>query len=659
MSKQITKLLLPLLLFSHLLTKAQKPALDSLQHLINSTSNDSLKLKYRIAYAVRYSKIDFDKAVAEFEAIKKEAIQKNIPGIYADAVMNTGIIYYEKGDYIRGIVLDEEAEKLYNKLPEGSFKDWGLGASFNNIGASYSLLNDLDNAQIYYLKGIDIFEKQKDSNALLIAYFNMAFIYIDMQEWNKAYEYLTKSISYGPGARNKDQLLQSCSRAAAICFKTGKANEGKKLLSKIDTLFQSNTTPLGEIYYYNAYGEYFLYSKQPQKALEMQLRGFAKSKEFKDPYYIVDEAWEIGRIYLRLNNTQEGIKYLQLSIDSGKAYNYLPKIRFILNEWCNYYDNIGDYKKASALKSDLLNFTDSLITLQNHNRVLLYDARYQSEKKEAIIRQLETEKKIQQLTIKQQNTFNYLLGGGAITLLVISLLSYRNYRQKQRIQEQRITELEIEKQLTVTEAVLKGEAQERTRLAKDLHDGLGGMLSGIKYSLNTMKGNLVMSQDNSQAFERSLDMLDSSIREMRRVAHNMMPEALVKFGLDTALKDFCFDINQSGVINVVYQSIGLENTQPSQTVSITIYRIVQEILSNTLKHANARTAIVQLTKNGQLLTVTVEDDGKGFDTSAQHYSKGIGLMNIQNRIEFIKGHLDLQSSPGEGTSYHMEFTLPE
>lgn len=659
MSKQITKLLLPLLLFSHLLTKAQKPALDSLQHLINSTSNDSLKLKYRIAYAVRYSKIDFDKAVAEFEAIKKEAIQKNIPGIYADAVMNTGIIYYEKGDYIRGIVLDEEAEKLYNKLPEGSFKDWGLGASFNNIGASYSLLNDLDNAQIYYLKGIDIFEKQKDSNALLIAYFNMAFIYIDMQEWNKAYEYLTKSISYGPGARNKDQLLQSCSRAAAICFKTGKANEGKKLLSKIDTLFQSNTTPLGEIYYYNAYGEYFLYSKQPQKALEMQLRGFAKSKEFKDPYYIVDEAWEIGRIYLRLNNTQEGIKYLQLSIDSGKAYNYLPKIRFILNEWCNYYDNIGDYKKASALKSDLLNFTDSLITLQNHNRVLLYDARYQSEKKEAIIRQLETEKKIQQLTIKQQNTFNYLLGGGAITLLVISLLSYRNYRQKQRIQEQRITELEIEKQLTVTEAVLKGEAQERTRLAKDLHDGLGGMLSGIKYSLNTMKGNLVMSQDNSQAFERSLDMLDSSIREMRRVAHNMMPEALVKFGLDTALKDFCFDINQSGVINLVYQSIGLENTLPSQTVSITIYRIVQEILSNTLKHANARTAIVQLTKNGQLLTVTVEDDGKGFDTSAQHYSKGIGLMNIQNRIEFIKGHLDLQSSPGEGTSYHMEFTLPE
>ena len=112
-------------------------------------------------------------------------------------------------------------------------------------------------------------------------------------------------------------------------------------------------------------------------------------------------------------------------------------------------------------------------------------------------------------------------------MLIISLLLIRNYKNKQELQQRRITELETEKQLTATEDVLKGEEKERTRLAKDLHDGLGGMLSGIKHSLNAMKGNLVMTPENHQAFERSMDMLDSSIREMRRVAHNMMPEALV------------------------------------------------------------------------------------------------------------------------------------
>jgi len=279
------------------------------------------------------------------------------------------------------------------------------------------------------------------------------------------------------------------------------------------------------------------------------------------------------------------------------------------------------------------------------------------EKKEIQIKQLEANKKVQQLSIRQKNILNYLLIGGAIILLILSLLSYRNYKQKQKLQQQRISELETQHQLTATEAVLKGEEQERTRLAKDLHDGLGGILSGIKYSFNTMKGNLIMTPENNQAFERSMDMLDSSIKEMRRVAHNMMPEALVKFGLDTALKDFCNDINQSGALQVNYQSIGLENTMLEQSASIAIYRIIQELINNTMKHAAAKHAIVQLTKIEDRLSITVEDDGTGFNTSILNQSKGIGWSNIVNRVEFLKGTLDVQSETDKGTSVQIEMTI--
>jgi signal transduction histidine kinase len=208
--------------------------------------------------------------------------------------------------------------------------------------------------------------------------------------------------------------------------------------------------------------------------------------------------------------------------------------------------------------------------------------------------------------------------------------------------------------LTATEAVLKGEEQERTRLAKDLHDGLGGMLSGIKYSFQTIKGNLIMTPDNARAFERSMDMLDSSIKEMRRVAHNMMPEALVKFGLDTAMKDLCNEIDQSGALKVNYQSIGLEGAVIDQITSITIYRIVQELINNTMKHAAAKNAIVQLSKSGEILSVTVEDDGKGFDMAMLKQSKGMGWNNIQNRVEFLKGKLDVNAEAGKGISVHIE-----
>jgi len=204
---------------------------------------------------------------------------------------------------------------------------------------------------------------------------------------------------------------------------------------------------------------------------------------------------------------------------------------------------------------------------------------------------------------------------------------------------------------------LKGEEQERTRLAKDLHDGLGGMLSGIKYSFNTMKGNLIMTPENTQAFERSMDMLDSSIKEMRRVAHNMMPEALVKFGLDTALKDFCNDISKSGALQVSYQSIGFENVQVAQTTAITIYRIVQELINNTMKHAAAKSALVQVALTGNQLSVTVEDDGKGFDTAMLNIAKGIGWINIQSRVDFLKGKMDINSQPGNGTSVLIELTI--
>ena len=172
-----------------------------------------------------------------------------------------------------------------------------------------------------------------------------------------------------------------------------------------------------------------------------------------------------------------------------------------------------------------------------------------------------------------------------------------------------------------------------------------------------MKGNLIMTAENQQAFERSMDMLDSSIREMRRVAHNMMPEALVKFGLDAALKDFCNDINQSGALQVSYQSIGMQDAQIDQTISITVYRVVQELLNNTMKHAGARTAIVQLSKREEQLTVAVEDDGKGFDASQLNQANGIGWSKIRNRVEFLKGKLDIDTKPGKGTSVLIELNL--
>ena len=203
--------------------------------------------------------------------------------------------------------------------------------------------------------------------------------------------------------------------------------------------------------------------------------------------------------------------------------------------------------------------------------------------------------------------------------------------------------------------MLKGQEEERSRLAKDLHDGLGGLLSGVKFSLSNMKDNLIVTPDNMAVFERSLDMIDTSIKELRRVAHNMMPEMLTKFGLDEALKEYCNTINATKLLTVKYQSLGMETRIESAT-EIIIYRIVQELLNNILKHAVASEAFVQLIRENNRLNIVVEDNGKGFDIAVLENSKGAGWTNIRSRVEYLKGQLDIHSE-SKGTLVNIEFNV--
>jgi signal transduction histidine kinase len=291
------------------------------------------------------------------------------------------------------------------------------------------------------------------------------------------------------------------------------------------------------------------------------------------------------------------------------------------------------------------------------HKIVELEKKYENELKEEQIALLESKSLHQQLKIANKNILNIVLISLVGILILLVVLFVKNYKQKLILRQKRITELEIQQQLTATEAVLTGEEKERVRVAKDLHDGLGGLLSGIKFSFQNMKGNLRIPKENENEFNKGMKMLDTSIDEIRRIAHNMMPETLVKFGLDTAVDDFCSNIDQTGNIHVSYQSIGMKDYTLEQSKAINIYRIVQELVYNSLKHAQAKSIIVQLIKNDDNLSVTVEDDGIGFDPKSIEKNKGIGWSNINTRINFLKGKLDLQSIPGNGTSVQLTFEL--
>ncbi|MEI7736016.1 MAG: sensor histidine kinase, partial [Ferruginibacter sp.] len=487
-----------------------------------------------------------------------------------------------------------------------------IAVNYGNLCWLYNDLRQLGKAIDYGLKGIAAGKKYNDTKGLLICMNNTAQCYMAQSDYNRAIDMFKQQIAVAKKVNRIISIRKALINLGSIYFEIGNKTALDSTARELNALDSEGMgTNKKDICYHYIVNGYNLIYQQKFTAAEAQFQT-ALSIALKDSFTAV---------LLDIYGSLSRLKYAQHDFVAG-----------------NMYDAKWDEVDEAQHEQELAEYGLDL------------QVKYQTEKKEAQL-------KLQEAQIKQKQFLNYLLGSIAIAVLLTSFLGYRGYRHKQKMQQHRIAELETEKQLTATEAVLKGEEQERTRLAKDLHDGLGGMLSGIKYSFNIMKGNLVMTPENTQAFERSMDMLDSSIKEMRRVAHNMMPEALVKFGLDTALKDFCAEINQSGALKINYQSIGLSNSELDQTIAIAIYRIIQELINNTMKHAAATTAIVQVTKSNGLLTVTVEDDGKGFDPEILSHAKGIGWTNIESRVNFLKGKLDIDTHQGKGTSVLIEIKV--
>jgi signal transduction histidine kinase len=484
-----------------------------------------------------------------------------------------------------------------------------IAVNYGNLCWMYMDLNQYDKAIDYGRKGIEAGGLYADTVGMLVSVNNLALCYLRMGNNGKAIELFEKQLNIGKRINRARSIRNALVNLGTIYYNTGNISELEKVTALLNDYNNSdpNLDNKNKCLQYINTAYSYIYHKNFKQA-EVQLLLALKIAEADS---LMDQ----------LLNT-----YLTLSKVEFAQHNFVKG---------NFYENKWDALDEKNNATELAEYAAELET------------KYEVEKKSAKIL-------LQEAQLREKSILNYMITGAGLCILIISFLTYRALLHKHRFQKQRIIELETQQQLTATEAVLKGEEQERTRIAQDLHDGLGGMLCGIKYSFTTMKGNLIMTPDNHQAFERGMDMLDSSIKEMRRVAHNMMPEALVRFGLDTALKDFCNEINQSGALAVNYQSIGMADTSLDQTISITIYRIVQELLNNTMKHARAKSVIVQLTKTEKQLTITVEDDGKGFDTNILKVNKGIGWLNIQNRVEFLKGKLDITSHEGEGTSVQIE-----
>ena len=279
------------------------------------------------------------------------------------------------------------------------------------------------------------------------------------------------------------------------------------------------------------------------------------------------------------------------------------------------------------------------------------EVKYQTEKKS-----LELAKKKAELEASNRRNFikNMVIVSIIIVALLVGLLVISNYRRKQiKLKAEAAAELARQQELR-SKAVIEAEEKERQRIAQDLHDGVGQILSAAKLNLSGLESKLKL-QDVEQKvlLSNALELVHDSIKEVRVVSHNMMPNTLIKLGLASAIREFISKMNAS-YMKIDLEIIGLNERLDSNTEAI-LYRVVQEIISNIVKHAQAKRVGIQLVRHENELTIIVEDNGVGFDKTIQF--EGIGLKNITSRVQFLNGHVEFDSTPGQGTTVVVEVPL--
>jgi signal transduction histidine kinase len=368
----------------------------------------------------------------------------------------------------------------------------------------------------------------------------------------------------------------------------------------------------------------------------------------------------LSRTALQLGFNEAAKNYALENIAITDKMNSKSKKIDALMTLSDYYTKTDNKAKAFELLQQATQLKDSVMNETNLKQAKALGSIYESDKQQRQITLLQHEKEMQAADVKQKSTLNKIFIGSIVLLLGLGYLGYTNFRKGQQLaksqqvyQKQKIIELEKDKQLLSIDAMLKGQEEERSRIAKDLHDGLGGLLSGTKLSFMNVKENLVLTPENGVLFDKSLSMLDNTIGDLRKVAQNLMPEALVKFGLHEAVRDFCDSIQSSSGIKVLYQEMG-EKRKLDNTAEVFAYRIIQELVNNAVKHAEARQVLVQLTINTNKVRITVEDDGKGFDKTKIMQTRGAGMANINYRVQYFNGEIDMITSPGNGTSVNIE-----
>ncbi|HWB93719.1 MAG TPA: sensor histidine kinase [Puia sp.] len=646
---------------------AQTPYLDSLKHELTDAKTSSA---HRIDVLVELGDNLRNSSHRTAGDYYLEAYQlaKQIKDAYrqGEAMGGVGVIHYYQGEFDTAMYYLDLADSLYALSGSQVAKESAV-SNKANIGNVEVARGNYVAATRYYLAAIQTMERSRADNkweVLGTLYGALATVYSDLKQPDKTLEYDLKAVDASLKQKKNPELTGFVELYVVDDYLgLNDFPKAKAQLARVETFAYKVQSPALFHKLYLGYGRLYQKTRHFPEAIASFKKAASYARETGDVFNQMNAFRCLGLVYRDAQDYPKSVATLEVALRLSRELGNRRLETGIIGQLGDIERLQQHFKAAAEYYHRYIRLSDSLNAGETSRKINEIENRYQSKQRADSILVLQRNSQLQQLALRKKEHQVIFSLSSAFLLLLVGVLLYRNLRGKHRLlkqseelQNRRIQELETERKLVAAQSLMKGQEQERSRLAKDLHDGVGGLLSGMKLSLSTMSGNQFLSEENARAVDNIIGQLDNSINELRRVSHNMMPEALIKYGLKEALENYCERIDHSGQLSVRLQTYGLERRMEQDT-EIVLYRIIQELLTNVIKHAEAKEVLIQLVREADKISLTVEDDGKGFDIHSALEKKGAGLQNIQARAGYLDGILDIRTSPGEGTSVTIEGTV--
>jgi two-component system, NarL family, sensor kinase len=631
--KQVITMLLLLPLLAGAQNKNQK-ILDSLEKLV-LLQKDSQLVKTYNELTWQYRMVDKNKAIAYGNKAIALGQQVNYqPGI-AQAYNDLGIIFYDKENYDTAIALYGRAMEIRKKMGD----DLGIARLYNKIGIIYQKQGVFDKALEYQLAALKLFKELKNDIGISYSLNNIGIVNQNMGRMDEAIKYQEQSIVIKEKIGDKLGLAGSYINVANCYYFDSNYNKALEYFKKGEAICRERGDKEYLSNALNNLGNVYIKLQQYDNAAAVVKESYSLRDSLDDTKGMASCLNNLGDVYILTKKYDSAEAVIKKGIAlATSAVNCKPELNMLHKTLSKLYEVKGDMPQALAMYKLFADGKDSLFNDNLGEHFAALETKYKT---------LEQQKKIQEQEFALVKK-NYWIAGAAGLLLLFSLLGFSYYRRFKLKKEKQMQAAIIKQQDMATKAVIEAEENERKRIAGDLHDGVGQMMSAAKMNLSAFEDRIQFNTPEDRiGYEKLIALVDESCKEVRSVSHNMMPNALLKAGLASAVKEFIDKID-SHVLKVNLYSEGL-NERLDSNVETVLYRVIQECVNNVIKHSGANQLEISLVKDADGIAATIEDNGRGFDTGQKEKFEGIGLKNIKTRIEYLKGTVDFDSAPGRGT----------